>query len=220
MTAFSVVWIHADVFINGLLITISIGGLGIIFGTLVGTGIAVFRSHVPRIERVVRWYVDFFRAAPIVVLLIWFFYAFPLLTGFGMEAFWTAVLVLTLWLSAAMAETLRTGIEGVPAGQKEAGRALGLSEFQITRRVVLPQAFRSMLPLIAGLYAEQLKNTALASIITVNELLHVSQILISQTYRTLEIYTTVAVLFIAMILPLVYATRRLESSRLSMRRPV
>lgn len=213
MFDFNVIWLNVDVFINGLVITVLLTVLSIIFGTLLGIGLALMRrSENMLLKRFAVVYVDFFRAMPLIIMLIWLFFAMPIIIDIRIGAFWTAVIGLSLFLAAYMAETIRAGIESIPKGQIEAAHTLGLTQFQITRRIVLPQAFRIMLPPITGLYIEQLKNSTLTAIIAVNELLHVSQILISQTFRPLEIYSTVALLFVVIIWPLAYFSRRLEFS--------
>ena len=210
---FSVIWLHKEVFINGLAVTLSLTALSILFGTLLGVVFALLKkSDNMYLKRFAGVYVDVFRAIPLIILLIWLFYALPIIIDIRIGAFWSAVIGLSLFLSAYMAETIRAGIESIPKGQIEAAHTLGLTQFQITRRIVLPQAFRIMLPPITGLYIEQLKNSTLAAIIAVNELLHVSQILISQTYRPLEIYTVVAVFFIIILWPLAYLSRKFEYS--------
>ena len=113
-------------------------------------------------------------------------------------------------MAAFVAETVRAGLESIPRNQFESGLALGMTSRQVMLKIVMPQAVRNMIPNLMGLYITELKNSSLTSIIAVNELLHRSNILISETFRTLEIYTTVAVVYLIIILPLVYLSRRIE----------
>ncbi len=210
---FNVVWNNADILLSGLLITLELSVLIIPIGTVIGILVALGKTSENHFARkIASIYSDFFRAMPFLVMLIWVYYALPIVTGIDIGAFETAVIVLSLHLSAYVGELIKSGIEAIPKGQVEAAKLLGLSRFQIMRKIVLPQVFRQLLSPLTGLYIEQMKNTTLASVITVNELLHSGQILISQTYRPLEIYTIIAVMFIAILLPLVFFSKKFELS--------
>jgi polar amino acid transport system permease protein len=158
-------------------------------------------------------YVELFLALPVLVLLIWIYFCGPLLLGISLSGFWTAVVALSLSLSAFAAEIVRSGILSVPKGQTEAARALGMSRVQSLLYISIPQAIRVMIPPFLGIYIACLKTTSLASTIAVYELLHSAQSLIVSSYRPLEIYTTVALIYVAMVLPISYITRRFESTQ-------
>lgn len=206
-------WAHKEIFLQGLAITLELSVLVIIFGTALGLLVAFGKrstNHI--ISRVSSLYADFFRVMPFLIMLIWVYYALPIATGIRIGAFETSVLVLSLHLSAYVGELIRSGIETLPKGQVEAAIALGLTRFQTTYRIVLPQVLRQVLSPLAGLYVEQIKNTTLVSIIAVGELLHSGQILISQTYRPLEVYTAIALIFIVILAPIALAAKKLELS--------
>ncbi len=210
---FGVVWAYKEILLSGLLITLELSALIIAFGTIIGIFLAICKTsenHI--IRRISSIYSDFFRTMPFLVMLIWVYYALPIATGIRIGAFETAVIVLSLHLSAYVAELIRSGIEAIPTGQIEAAKMLGLSRLQTMRRIVLPQVFMQLFAPLTGLYIEQIKNTTFASVIAVNELLHSGQILISQTYRPLEIYTAVALLFMIVLVPLAIISKRFEFS--------
>jgi polar amino acid transport system permease protein len=213
---FSAVWLYKEVLIGGLLITLGLTAISMVLGTIFGLVLALMKiSHNSVLRRFASLYIDLFRSIPIIVLLIWMYYALPMLTNIRMDAFWTGVLGLSLVLAAYAAEIMRTGIESVPEGQVNAAYTLGMTKQQTMRRIILPQALRQMLPPLTGMYTENLKNSTLTAIIAVNEILHVGQILISQTYRPMEIYTSIAVIFICILLPITYFLKKFEIRNLN-----
>ena len=155
-------------------------------------------------------FIELFRALPILVVLIWIYYVVPTLFGWKFSPFTAAVLALSLNLAAFAAETVRAGIESIAHTQRESGLALGMTDYQTMRRIILPQAVRPMIPNLLGLYSMEIKNSSLASVIAVGEVLHQANILISDTYRPLEIYTTVAFVYLMIILPLIAFLRFAE----------
>lgn len=147
---------------------------------------------------------------PLLVLLIWFYYAFPLLTRVSMTPQLASVLALSLYGAAYYGEIIRGGILSVDPGQMEAGKSLGMTYAERMRRIIMPQALRRMVPPLMNQSIIQLKNTSLASVVTVAELTYQAQSLSSSTYRSLEVYTTVAVMYLAIIVPSSMLVRRLE----------
>ena len=121
-----------------------------------------------------------------------------------------AFIGLSISLGAFVSETIRSGIESIPKGQLESAISLGYSKTQAMFKVILPQTFKQILPNLMGLYIHQIKNTALASVIAVGELLHSANIIISATYRPLEIYTAIAVIYLIIIVPLVLLSNYVE----------
>jgi polar amino acid transport system permease protein len=156
-------------------------------------------------NRALRWlmrvYISALRGIPTLVLLMIVFYMLPL-TGLELPPVVAAVLGLTLNSGAFQAEIFRGGFNSLPKGQLEAARALGMSEPRILARIVVPQVLLRVLPSLVNELIVLLKNTSLASTITVIELLRTSQQLVSSTYRPTEIYSAAAVLYIIMCLGL------------------
>ncbi len=202
---------YAPVFLQGAGITLELTLLVVALGTVLGVCLALLKkADNPATNLMVGIYVQLFRALPTLVLIIWIFYVTPIFTGWYMSPFLAATIALALHLAAFVTETTRAGFESIPPGQFESGLALGMSEAQVMVRIMAPQAIRNILPNLLGLYITELKNSSLASVIAVGELLHRSNILISETFRPLEIYTAVAGMYLAMILPLIYLAHRAE----------
>jgi polar amino acid transport system permease protein len=209
---FSWVWAARAQLLSGLLVTLWLSLLVVLVGTAAG-GIAGLASTSRR--RVVRGaasaYVDLFRTLPILVLLVWFYFCVPIiLGGFRISGFWSAVIVLSLNLSAFIAEIVRAGINAVPRVFRDDALACGLSPWDTTRFVVLPTVLRVMTPPLVGQYINTIKLSVLASVIAVPELLSRTTDMISQVYRPLEFYTALAVLFLIILLPLTLFSRWLE----------
>jgi len=144
-------------------------------------------------------------------MLVWFFFCVPVLFGgLRISAFTSAVVVLSLNLSAFVAEIIRAGLNGVPRIHIESARAVGLSSLQTVRYVTLPIASRLVLPPLIGQYINTVKLSVLASVIAVPELLNRTTDIISQTYRPLEFYTVLALLFLIILLPGTLLFKHLE----------
>lgn len=198
----NVVFQYKYVFVQGAATTLWLTFLVVIFGTILGILVGLMRrSEAPFVPLFAKLYIELFRALPILVLLIWLYYVSPILIGVQFSPFYTALVALSVNLSAFVAETVRAAIESIPKHQFESGITLGLSPAQIMIFIILPQAVKNMLPNLLGLYVNQLKNSSLASVIAVNEILHRSNSIISNTYRPLEIYTAVAVTYLIIIIP-------------------
>ncbi|MBP3126088.1 amino acid ABC transporter permease [Thalassospira sp. ER-Se-21-Dark] len=156
---------------NGLLVTIGIGATSIIAGLIGGLFLAVLRLYAgPVVTGLVRAYIDVFRSIPLLVLLIIVYYALPFV-GVRLSPFFSAVTALTLVSSAYTAEIFRAGIEAIPKGQFEASSALGLSNRYIMTDVILPQAIRIVIPPLTNNCINVLKDTALASVVAMPDLL-------------------------------------------------
>jgi len=120
------------------------------------------------------------------------------LTGFAMSGFVSGVLAMTLKYTGYLAEIFRAGIEAIKTGQREAAYSLGFSKVQTMWRIVLPQAFRIVIPPTGSAFVGMLQDSALVSIIGVNDLMRQAQLAVADLYRPFEVYTAVAVLYLAM----------------------
>lgn len=209
---FRIIWLYKETFVLGTLTTLELTFIAVILGTVFGLFLALGRlssSSVLKYFSVI--YIEIFLALPLLVLLIWTYYSLPLIVKFlTLTSFKTAALCMTLNLAPFVAETIRAGIESIPKGQKEAALSVGMSYSQTMRRIILPQAIRRITPPLLTHYITILKLSSLASVIAVNEIVHSASNLISTTYKPLEIYTTIAVIYLIIILPLTFSTRLLE----------
>lgn len=208
---FDLVWRSLPVLWRGLLVTIQLW----LPSVVVGLGLALFISFA-RLSghRALRWtsraYVEVFRDTPVLIQLIWFFYAFPILVGVQMTPFIAALLALTLNTSAYGAEIFRGGIQGIHKGQWEGAKAIGMTRAAAMRRIILPQVLKRMLPAFTNRAIEVAKMSSLASVLSVHELMYQGRLLSSTYYRPFEILTTVAFVYFILIYPGSYLSARLE----------
>jgi polar amino acid transport system permease protein len=152
-------------------------------------------SRLAPVRALATGFVEFFRTTPIILQVYWVFYVLPVLIDFRASAFATGLIALTLNVSAFNSETFRSGINSIRAGQRNAALALGMSEWQALRIVIIPQAIHRVLPALASTWVSLFKDTSLVSVIAVAELSYVGLQLRSQTYRVLEVLTAMAVLY-------------------------
>jgi len=183
--------------------TLLLSGLAMGLGLLVGTGVGILRTYGPRwLARVLAFYVDTFRAVPLLVVLVWTFFAFPLVVGYALDPQYAAVLGLGLHTGAYIAEVIRSGLLSVRRGQMRAALALGMTRTQAIRTIILPQAAVRMLPPLGSQIVLVIKDSAIAAVIAVPELMRQSQVLASQTFRPFEIYTTAMLVYFLILYPI------------------
>jgi polar amino acid transport system permease protein len=193
---------NADLLVRGVRLTLALWALSFAFAMVAGLFIGLARgSHARWLNWPATAYVEVFRNTPVLVQLVWFYYAFPVLTGVQMSAFVAATLGLCLNTSAYCAEIYRGGVQSIVRGQWEAGRALGMARWTLMRRIVLPQAVRRMIPAFTNRGVELAKMTSIASVITVQEMMYEARSLSSQTFLPLEAFSVVAVIYFLLIWP-------------------
>lgn len=168
-------------------------------------GLLVGAARTAR-RRVLSWparlYVEVFRNTPVLVLIIWFFFAFPTLVPLEIDPFTAAWLALSLNSGAFFAEIVRAGIQSIPRGQWDAAKALGMTYSRQMRRVILPQALKRMVPAITNRWIELFKLTALAATIAYPELLHTARLIASAYYNPLQSFTIAALGYFVLIYPM------------------
>jgi arginine/lysine/histidine/glutamine transport system substrate-binding/permease protein len=160
-------------------------------------------SPSPIVRLVTRTYVDFFRGTPLLVQIFMIYFGLPaLIQGLGLQFSFNrpvaAVLALSLNTTAYIAEIVRAGIQSIEVGQREASESLGLSAVQTMRYIIFPQAFRRMIPPLGNEFITLLKDTSLVAVIGYEELFRRGQLIVSQNYRSFEIYASVAIVYLAM----------------------
>lgn len=208
---FKVVADNFPILLRGVGLTIELWAIALTLGLLLGFFIGLGPTSVRRWLRLPAiGYVEVFRNTPVLVQLIWFYYAFPIIIGFQLSPFAAALLGLTLNTSAYCAEIFRAGIESIARGQWEAARALGMTRAMCLRRVVVPQVFKRMLPAFTNRAIELAKVTSLASVLAVHEVMYQGRLLSSTYYRPLEILTVVALVYFVLIWPGSWLSARLE----------
>jgi polar amino acid transport system permease protein len=195
---------------RGALITVEVFALALIVATVLGLGWALMRvSSVPVLRGFSKGLINTIRGIPILVQLFYIYFVFPEI-GIQLSAFEAGVIGLGFAYSCYMAEVFRSGIEGVDPGQTEAAQSLGMSRVKILWRVVLPQAFKIALPPYGNTCVMLLKDTSQASIITVAELSFQGKLIASSTFKNTEVFTLVALMYLAMCVPLIIIVGRLE----------
>jgi polar amino acid transport system permease protein len=197
---------------KGLWITIVFTVTTSLAGLVIGLVAGILRTNTPRWVSVpVVAYIEIFRCTPLLVQIVWMYYALPVLIQVEMSPGLACFLTLSLYGGAFYAEIFRGGIESVDRGQWEAGRALGMRRSSIFFRLILPQAVRVMIPSFINQTVLQLKNTSLISTVAVGDLLYEGSVISAAIYRPLETYTVVAVVYFAVLFPLTLAAQRLEA---------
>ena len=196
---------------QGLGVTVLYTVLTVVAGLAIGLLTGILRTTAPRwISIPLRGYIEVFRCTPLLVQLVWVYYALPVLIGVDMSATTACFVTLSLYAGAFYAEIFRGGIEATDRGQWEAGQAIGMGQARIFRRIVLPQAIQVMVPSFINQTIMQLKNTSLVSTVAVGDLLYQGSVITAASYRPLEVYTTVAVLYFVVLFPLTLVADQLE----------
>jgi len=181
---------------------------GILIGVVCGLALLSRRRWV---TLPLEGYVEIFRCTPLLVQIVWFYYALPILLNFSLPAWLAAGLGLTLYMGAFSTEIFRAGVMSIGRGQWQAGRALGMTYVHLMRRIILPQAVRRMVPPLVNQSITQLKNTALLYVVAVPDLMYTSYIVTAETFRPLEVYTCVAAMYFILLYPMTLFARRLEA---------
>lgn len=208
---FTAVLDNWEILLVGLRNTIILGAVCLVLGLSFGLIVGAMRYTK---NRLFNWpatiFVEVFRNTPVLVQIMWFFFAFPIISPFEIDAFTAAALGLTLNTTAFSAEIYRAGIQSIHKGQWEAGKALGMTYLQQLKRIILPQAIRRMLPAFMNRAVELLKMTSLASVIAYGELMHKAKQISTIEFNPIEMYTSVALIFFVLIYPLALFVQRFE----------
>jgi len=208
---FSFLWGYRGLILEGLGVTIAYTLGTILLGLLIGLVAGLLRlSRNVLVTAPVVAYIEIFRCTPLLVQIIWFYYALPVVLGIDIAAPAAAGLVLSLYTGAFYAEIIRGGVNSIERGQWDAARAIGMRRAQIMRHVILPQAVKRMIPPFMNQSITQLKNTSLVSTIAVADLLYQGTIITAATYRPLEVYTMVAIIYFLVLFPLTLAAQQVE----------
>jgi polar amino acid transport system permease protein len=181
--------------------------LGLSLGLLVGLG-RYSRNRWLHIPATI--FVEFFRNTPVLVQILWFYFALPILLPFQISPLVAASLGISLNSAAFSAEIYRGGIQSIETGQWDGARALGMRWSQAMRRIILPQALKRMLPALTNRAIEIFKMSTLASAVAYVELLQQGKLIASLNYNPIEAYTAVAVIFFVFLWPLVQFSYFLE----------
>ncbi len=208
---FDAVWANPEALLAGAAGTLRIFAIclvaGLSLGLLVGLGRYAKRKWIYLPASV---FVEFFRNTPVLVQILWFYFALPMLVPFEISPLMAAALGISLNSAAFSGEIFRAGIQSLDSGQWEGAQALGMTRAQAMRDIILPQAIKRMLPALTNRAIEIFKMSTLASAVAYVELLQQGKLIASINYNPTEAYTVIALLFFAFLYPLVQATYALE----------
>jgi polar amino acid transport system permease protein len=208
---FSSVFSNTDALLAGAAGTLRIFAICLVLGLSLGLVVGLARYSTRRVFYIpASVFMEFFRNTPVLVQILWFYFAFPMLVPFEISPLIAAALGISLNSAAFSAEIYRGGIQSIERGQWEGARALGMTTSQAMRRIVLPQALRRMLPALTNRGIEIFKMSTLASAVAYVELLQQGKLIASLNYNPIEAYTVIALIFFVLLYPLVQATYVLE----------
>ena len=187
------------ILLMGAGVTIEITAFSVAIGFFIGLFVGIARISQFKILRIMAAvYADCIRGTPLLVQIFLIYFALPMAIGQRVEPFIAAVAACGINSGAYVSEIFRAGIQAIDVGQMEAGRSLGLTWWQTMRFIILPQAFKNILPPLGNEFIAMLKDSSLVSVIGFEELTRRGQLIIAQTYGSFEIWMTVAVLYLIM----------------------
>lgn len=205
------VWGNLDFILSGLQMTLVVSAITLVLAMLGGLLLALL--DMSRF-RPLRWIGislgEIIRNTPILVQLLWVYYVLPIVFGLRIEALTALIIGLSVYQAAFISEVYRAGIQAVPKGHREAAQVLGLTPVQTFRRILLPQAIRMTLPPLASNFVQLIKFSSLGAVISVSEITRRGMELSATTFRPLEIFTFIAVVYFFICWPLAMAIRLWE----------
>lgn len=195
---FGVVWKYVPTLLHASLITIALTLISQVIGTFAGFFLALARiSRIAWLRWTVWTYVWIFRGTPVLLHLFFVYYAAPAF-GVTLDAFPAAIIAFSVSSAAYNTEIIRAGLQAVHPGQIEAAQAIGMRYPAIVRRIIVPQAVRIIIPAYMGNFISHTKNSSLASVVTVQELMLTAQMISSSTYRAVEILTITGAIYLCL----------------------
>lgn len=203
-----VVFANLPFLLSGLRMTLLISAITLVTSVILGMVVALAdMSRFWPFRVLGQVWGEAIRNTPILVQLLWTYYVLPIVFGIEISAFMACIIGLSIYASAFIAEVYRAGIQSVPKGHREAAQVLGLSPLDSFIRIVMPQAVRTILPPLAANFVQLIKYSSLAAVISVGEVTRRAMELSASTFRPLEIFSFVAVVYLAICWPLAQAIR-------------
>ena len=209
---YNLVWKYFyDKLALGLVLSLELAVVGIAIGIVIGLGLAVLSHGANRTVRgLVAAYVEFIRNVPLLLLVYLVFYGIPSIGGFAYDATTSFVMTLAVYAGAYLVEVFRAGLDAIPKGLIDAGRAIGLTPVQLVIYVRIPTMFRIVLPSLGNAFISLFKDTSLATVLAVQELTYGANWIYTNTFRIVEVYTVVAPMYLATGYVLLFGLRMLE----------
>ncbi len=203
-----VIWSNLDFLLSGLQMTLIISATSLVFALVGGLVLALFDlSRFALLRAFSLALGEIIRNTPILVQLLWVYYVLPIVFGIRVSSLAAILIGLSLYMAAFISEVYRAGIQAVPKGHREAAQVLGLTPAQSFMRIVLPQAIRITLPPLASNFVQLIKFSSLGAVISVSEITRRGMELSSSTFRPLEIFSFIAVVYFFICWPLAMAIR-------------
>ena len=201
---------YMPLLLEGVVLTLVVTLFSVILSTVLGFVWAVMTwSRIPILVAISRGFITIIRGIPIIVQLFYIYFVMPEI-GVNLSALQAGIIGLGIAYSAYQAENFRAGIEAIDKGQIEAAHSIGMTDRLVMRRVILPQAIRIVMPPFGKTIIMMLKDSSLVSTITVAELTRQGQLIASSTFDNMTVFTLVALIYLALSLPLTFLTRHLE----------
>ncbi len=208
---FTFVWRHFNRLTWGLVLSLELALLSILIGMAIGLVLALAYTDFGRpVRALIAAYVEFIRNVPLLLLIYLVFYGIPSIGGFAYDATTSFVMTLSLYAGAHLVEVFRAGFDAVPKGIVDAGKAIGLTPWQRLVHVRLPTVFRITLPSLSNAYISLFKDTSLAAVIAVPELMHNAQWINSNSFRVLEVYAVLTPMYVVTGWIILMALRLIE----------
>ena len=205
---------HLSFLMEGFWVTLKVAFISIVLSFLIGSIVGIFRyARIPVLSRALAFIVEIIRNLPLLLIIFFTYFALPEI-GIDMEITSAAIVALTVFESAMISEIIRSGLKSVEKGQIEAARSSGLNYYQTLRFIVLPQALRRMVPPLVSQFISLLKDTSLAVVIALPDLLHNAQIIYAQKQSyVVPMFLIIAMMYFIVNYALSIIARRLEVKR-------
>lgn len=205
-------WMNIRFLLDGLLVTVEVAVLSIVFSFIIGAILGLLRyMKIPIFSKIVGGIVDLIRNLPLLLIIFFTYFALPQI-GIRLDIFWSAVAAMTIFESAMLSEIMRAGLNSVPSGQMEAGRSTGLTYLQTLWIIIIPQAFKAMVPPIVSQLVSLIKDTSLATIISLPELTHNARIIYGQnTTYVIPMFIALAFFYFIICYALSKVAKRFET---------
>jgi polar amino acid transport system permease protein len=208
---FNFVWKYFGRLGWGLVLSLELAAAGILIGIVIGLALALLANSGGRLVRsVIAAYVEFIRNVPLLLLVYLVFYGVPSIGGFAYDATTSFIITLAVYAGAYLVEVFRAGLEAIPKGLIDAGKAIGLTPWQRVVYVKVPTMLRIVLPSLSNAFISLFKDTALASVIAVPELQYGANWIYTNTFRIVEVYAVVTPMYLVTGYGLLFALRQLE----------
>ena len=196
---FSAIWTSLPLLWEGMQLSLLLTVLALTGGILLGAVLAMLRlSPLRPVAWLAAGYVNAFRSVPLILVLFWFYFLVPIVIGRPVGPFYAALIAFVLFEAAYYCEIIRAGIQGIPRGQRAAAMATGMTQVQVMRHVVLPQAFRNMTPVMLTQAIILFQDTSLVYVVTLHDFMTSAAIIAHRDLRIVEVYIFAACVYFAM----------------------